>query len=59
VLQREVKELHPGDEIAPDVSSAVSEAVGKFLSSRQEIETAMKTLRGAMTDLSNLTFETP
>jgi hypothetical protein len=59
VSQKEIKELQPGDEIAPDVASAVSEAVGQFLSSRQQIETSIKTLRGALTDLCNLTFETP
>lgn len=59
IVERAIKEIQAGDEIAPDVSSAVRDSVAQFLSSRQEIETAMKTLRGAMTKLSNLTFETP
>lgn len=57
VLAREVKSLEPGDEIAPEVSKAARESVREFLASRSEIESAMKTLRGAMTKLSNLTFD--
>jgi hypothetical protein len=59
ILARECKELQPCDEVSPDASKAVHESVSAFLSSRSEIESAMKTLRGAMTKLSNLTFETP
>jgi len=57
ILSRGCKELQPCDEIAPDVSKSVRETVSQFLSSRSEIESAMKTLRGAMTKLSNLSFE--
>jgi hypothetical protein len=57
VMVREFDKLEPGDEISPDVSKTVRETVRGFLASRSEIESAMRTLRGAMTKLSNLTFE--